>query len=161
MSNYKRIYLPNYSYYLTVVTHERQPLLIEHIALLRDSFRRSKKSYDYSIDAIVILPDHFHMVMTPTKPEEYSKIITAIKRNFVYGLDKASKVQAKQRLTASNQKRQHSGIWQRRFYEHTIRDEKDLHNILTYMHNNPTKHGLTQNPNDWQYSSWYKKIDVP
>jgi len=157
MSNYKRIYLPNYSYYLTVVTHERQPLLIEHIDLLRDSFRRSKKRYDYHIDAIVILPDHFHMVMTPENPSEYSKIITAIKRNFVYGLDKESKIQAKQRLTASTQRRQHSGIWQRRFYEHTIRDEKDLKNILTYMQNNPIKHGLTQSSNDWQYSSWYKQ----
>ena len=161
MSNYKRIYLANYSYYLTVVTHERQPLLIKYIDLLRDSFRRSKKSYEYSIDAIVILPDHFHMVITPAKPEEYSKIITAIKRNFVYGLDQKSKIQAKQRLTASTQKRQHSGIWQRRFYEHTIRDEKDLHAILVYMQNNPIKHGLTQSPNEWKYSSWYKKIDVP
>ncbi len=154
MSNYTRIYLQNYSYFLTVLTHGREPILIDNIELLRDSFRRSKKRYDYKIDAIVVLPDHFHMIITPAVAKEYSKIITYIKRAFVYGLDEVTKENAKATLSASTHRRQHSGIWQRRFYEHTIRDEKDMFNHLAYMENNPIKHGLVEKTEDWKYSSF-------
>ena len=115
MADYKRLYLQNYSYYLTMVTQYRQTILIDHIELLRDSFRRSKRKYDYKIDAIVILPDHIHMIITPKNPKDYSKIITYIKRYFIYGLDKELKAEAKNNLTSSTYQRQHSGIWQKRF----------------------------------------------
>ena len=153
MSNYKRIYLENYSYYLTVITQHRRPLLIDNIELLRDSFRRSKKRYTYIIDAIVILPDHIHMIITPKNPKEYSKIIAHIKRSFTYGLEQKVKDEARWNLTASSYRRNLSGVWQKRFYEHTIRDEKDYLNILNYIYNNPIKHGLVENINDWKYSS--------
>ena len=151
MSNYKRLYLQNYSYYLTVVTQGRIPILIDNIELLRDSFRRSKRKYDYVIDAIVILPDHIHMIITPKNPKEYSKIIAHIKRSFTYGLDIKIKEDSKFNLTASSYRRKLSGIWQKRFYEHTIRDEKDYNNILNYIQTNPIKHGLVNNINDWKY----------
>ena len=154
MSNYKRIYIQNHSYFLTVVTQRREPILIDNIALLRESFRRSKKRYDYKIDAIVVLPDHFHMIITPKVPEDYSAIISFIKRSFVYGLNEKSKQKFKTNLSTSQYKRQHSGVWQRRFYEHTIRDKKDLQNHLKYMENNPLKHGLVENIKDWKYSSF-------
>ena len=154
MSNYKRIYLENYSYYLTVVTQNRQPILVDNIELLRDSFRRSKRRYNYSIDAIVILPDHIHMIITPQNPKEYSKIITYIKRAFIYGLDKQFKEESKSNLTASSYRRQHSGVWQKRFYEHTIRDERDYAKILDYIYTNPIKHGLVEHLKDWEYSSF-------
>jgi len=105
MSNYKRIYLEQHSYYLTVVTHNRNPILIDNIELLRDSFRRSKKRYDYVINAIVILPDHIHMIITPKNPKEYSKIIALIKRSFTYGLDVKTKEEARWNLTASSYRR--------------------------------------------------------
>jgi len=123
--NYKRIYLDGYSYYLTLVTHERKPLLVDNIALLREAFKRSKQKYVYSIEAIVVLPDHLHMIITPQNARDYSKIIHHIKRSFVYGLDKQIKRQAKYELSDAKYKRGHAGIWQERFYEHTIRDEKD------------------------------------
>jgi len=153
MSNYKRIYLENYSYYLTLVTQNRKPLLIDNIELLRDSFRRSKRRYDYVIDGIVILPDHIHMIITPKNPKEYSKIIAHIKRSFTYGLEIKEKDDARWNLTASSYRRNLSGVWQKRFYEHTIRDEKDYYNILDYIYNNPIKHGLVNNIEDWKYSS--------
>jgi len=153
MSNYKRIYLKNYSYYLTVVTQNRKPILIDNIELLRDSFRRSKRKYDYVINSIVILPDHIHMIITPKNPKEYSKIIAHIKRSFTYGLDMKEKDDAKWNLTASSYRRNLSGVWQKRFYEHTIRDEKDYYNILDYIYHNPIKHSLVENINDWKYSS--------
>jgi len=62
---YRRIYLDSYSYYLTLVTQGRKPLLIENIDLLRDAFKRSKEKYDYAIEAIVILPNHLHMIIRP------------------------------------------------------------------------------------------------
>ncbi len=63
--NYKRIYADGYSYFLTMVTHKRKSLLVENIELLRYAFKLSKKKYEYRIDAIVVLPDHLHMIMTP------------------------------------------------------------------------------------------------
>jgi putative transposase len=154
MSNYKRLYLQNYSYYLTVVTQNRQPILINNIELLRDSFRRSKRKYNYEINAIVILPDHIHMILTPKNPKDYSKIIAHIKRSFSYGLDRQTKENSKFNLSASSYRRNLSGIWQKRFYEHTIRDEDDYNKIINYIYTNPIKHGLVQNIKDWKYSSF-------
>jgi len=145
MSNYKRFYLKNHSYYLTIVTQNRQPILIDNIELLRDSFRRSKRKYDYKIDAIVILPDHIHTIITPKNLKDYSKIIAHIKRSFTYGLDRETKDKSKFNLTESSYNRNLSGVWQKRFYEHTIRDEKDYNTIVNYIYTNPIKHGLVIN----------------
>ena len=93
--NYRRIYADGYSYFLTMVTHRRKPLLVENIELLRYAFKLSKKKYDYSIDAIVVLPDHLHMILTLKTVTEYSQIISSIKRSFVYGLDEKIKLEAK------------------------------------------------------------------
>ena len=152
--NYKRIFLEKYSYYLTLVTYRRQPLLVDNIELLRDAFKRSKRKYRYSINAIVILPDHLHMIITPQIATDYPKIIRAIKRSFVYGLDSRIKAEAKTVLNTQKYKRGHAGIWQERYYEHTIRDEKDMLEKFTYMKNNPIKHGYIENTQEWQYSSF-------
>ena len=156
--NYRRIFLDGYSYYLTLVTQGRKPLLIEHIELLRDAFKRSKERYDYRIDAIVILPDHIHMIITPRSATDYPKIIRHIKRSFVYGLDSTIKEESKNELSHKKYERGHAGIWQERYYEHTIRDEKDFLEILEYMKYNPLKHGLTENIDTWEYSSFYKSL---
>ena len=157
MANYKRVYLDGYSYFITMVTQGRNPILIDNIALLRDSFRRSKQRYDYQIDTVVILPDHLHMIITPDNPEEYSKIIAHIKRSFVYGLDASLKSKAKLHLSTSGCKRKLSGIWQKRFYEHTIRDEKDWLEKVHYIQHNAVKHAYVDTWEDWKYSSFAKK----
>jgi putative transposase len=159
--NYRRVFLDGYSYYLTLVTHRREPLLVANIELLRDSFRRSKQRYDYDIDAIVILPDHIHMIIRPKIASEYSKIIRHIKRSFVYGLNEHSKAIAKQSLGEKKYIRGHAGIWQERFYEHTIRDEKDYLEILNYIKYNPVKHGLVEDIEDWEYSSFHRRSGCP
>jgi len=160
--NYRRIYAEGYSYFLTMVTHGREPWLVENIDLLRYAFALSKKKYDYRINAIVVLPDHLHMIITPKISIEYSKIISHIKRSFVYGvvgrgvltptnnIDESRKVN----LSPSKYNRKHSGIWQERFYEHTIRDEKDWLEKIEYMKYNPVKHGLVEDIRDWKYSSF-------
>jgi len=157
MSNYTRLYLDGYSYFITIVTQGRNPILIDNIALLRDSFRRSKQRYDYHIDAIIILPDHLHMIITPKNPQDYSKIITHIKRSFVYGLDKNLKDNAKNKLTSSSYHRKLSGIWQKRFYEHTIRNEKDWLEKMHYIQYNAVKHEYVETWKQWQYSSFTKQ----
>ena len=110
MSNYKRVYLAGHSYFITMVTQGRMPILVDNIALLRDSFKRSMQRYNYHIDAIVVLPDHLHMIIMPKNPKEYSKIIAHIKRNFVYGLDASLKTKAKLHLSTSGYKRKLSAI---------------------------------------------------
>ena len=153
---YRRIYLDGHSYFITIITYNREPLLIENIDLLRDAFRRSKQKYTYVIDAIVVLPDHLHMIITPKDPKAYSKIISHIKRSFNYGLDTALKHRLKIQLSHSKYKRKHSGIWQERFYEHTIRNEKDRLEKMIYIQNNPVKHDLTERIDEWEYSSFFK-----
>jgi len=152
--NYKRIYADGYSYFLTLVTHGRKPLLVDNIELLRYAFQLSKQKYDYRIDAIVVLPDHLHMIMTPKISTDYSHIISSIKRSFVYGLDTKIKEEAKAEISASKYRRNHAGIWQERFYEHTIRDEKDWLEKMEYIQYNPLKHELIENIKDWKYTSF-------
>lgn len=152
--NYRRVYANGHRYFLTMVTHRRKPLLVDNIELLRYAFALSKKKYIYSIDAIVVLPDHLHMIITPKEATEYSKIISAIKRSFVYGLDEKTKEEAKAEISHAKYRRSHAGIWQERFYEHTIRDEKDWLDKMEYIKNNPLKHELVQNSNEWKYTSF-------
>ena len=156
--NYRRIYLDSYSYYLTLVTQGRKPLLVEHIDLLRKAFKLSKQKYEYSIEAIVILPDHLHMIIQPKVAIEYSKIIRHIKRSFVYGLDNETKEQAKTEISHAKYHRGHAGIWQERFYEHTIRDEKDWLEKMEYIKYNPIKHKYVENVEDWKHSSFVGRV---
>ena len=154
MSNYTRIFQDGYSYFITMVTQRREPILIEHIELLRKSFSLSKRRYTYTIDAIIVLPDHLHMIITPENAGEYPKIISHIKRSFVYGLNTELKEDAKMTLSRSSYNRKLSGIWQKRFYEHTIRNEKDWLEKIHYIKHNAVKHHLTDDWSDWKYSSF-------
>jgi len=139
---YRRIFEDGYSYFLTLVTHERKSLLVENIDLLRYAVKLSKKKHEYVLDAIVILPDHLHMIITPNIATDYPKIITHIKRSFVYGIEESVRNKSKNNLTTSKYKRGHAGVWQERYYEHTIRDEKDFKIRLDYIHFNHS----VQNP---------------
>jgi len=154
MSNYKRVFQDGYSYFITIVTQGREPLLIDNIDQLRYSFQLSKRNYAYQIDAIIILPDHIHMIITPQNATDYPKIISHIKRSFVYGLNENYKSEAKMKLTHSSYHRKLSGIWQKRFYEHTIKDKKDWLEKMNYIQQNAVKHGLVDDWNQWKYSSF-------
>ena len=148
MANYKRLFLTGHSYYFTIVTHQREAILINNIKILRESFQESMHHYHYSIDSIVILPDHIHMIMTPKYVNEYPKIIHAIKYNFSKRYQHNEIVQS-----SSRYKRQMKPIWQKRYYEHTIRDEKDYLRCIEYIRNNPIKHQYIENREVWKYLS--------
>ena len=79
---YRRVFLDGYSYYITMVTHQRNPILIENIELLRESFKYAKSLFLFHIDAIVVLPDHVHMIINVKSAKDYPKIISSIKRYF-------------------------------------------------------------------------------
>ncbi|HHD79776.1 MAG TPA: transposase [Epsilonproteobacteria bacterium] len=155
MSNYKRIFMDGYSYFITVVTHKRNPILIQNIALLRESFHVSKQKYIYEIEAIVILPDHFHMVITPKYAEDYPHIVRTIKQHFSKHCPKEDYTHLQQSF--SREKKGYSLVWQKRFYEHTIRNEKNLMEKMQYIQNNPVKHGYIEDISEWKYSSFYSK----
>ena len=152
MANYKRIFLDGYSYYLTVVTHKRNPILIDNIVLLRESFRVSKRKYRYKIEAIVILPDHFHMIITPKNAKDYPHIVRTIKQHFSKHCD--AKYYEHLEQSTSRQKEGYKPIWQKKYYEHTIRDQKDFEEKVNYIYNNPIKHGYAENIKDWKHSSY-------
>ena len=150
MANYKRLFLAGHSYYFTIVAHLRKPILIDNIELLREAFRESKRYYIYEIDAIVVLPDHIHMIITPKKTMEYPKIIHAVKYNFSkrYSCDEEID------QSYSRYKRKIQPIWQKRYYEHTIRDEKDYLRCLEYIRFNPVKHEYVYDTTEWKFSSF-------
>jgi putative transposase len=155
MPKYRRIFNDGHTYFLTVVTYQRNPILIDNIELLRESFRQSKKKHTYYIDAIVILPEHFHLLITLDSAKDYPKIIASIKSYFSRHCDKKHYAHLEQ--SHSRHKQRYKAVWQKKYYEQMIKNEKDFELHLKYVLNNPFKHGLVESVDDWIYSSFYKK----
>jgi len=107
------LYAKNHYVFITVVTYNRNHVLIKNINNLRQCIKRTKDFYDYEIFAAVILPDHFHMIIKPSNPIELSKIIAGIKRRFTKSLDESF---IDKEISVSRIKRNEKGVWQRRFY---------------------------------------------
>ena len=151
---YRRAFVKNGTYFFTVNLLERKTwLLIEYIDLLRLAFHKVKMRHPYRIDAMVILPDHLHIIMTlPKSDANYSKRWNLIKGYFSRSIEKAEK------LSNSRKLKRERGIWQRRFWEHMIRDDEDFENHINYIHYNPVKHGYVNNPVDWKHSSIHQYI---
>ena len=147
--NYKRLFIPNSSIFIKVVTNKRKPILIENIQYLREAFSVTKEKYKFDIIAIIINPDHFHMIIELDDIKIYPKVIGNIKRTFT----KISN------LNYEINKNRESNIWQRRYWEHTIRNEEDLYKHIDYIHFNSMKH-YNIVPKDWKYSSFKKFVEV-
>ena len=154
---YKRLKVPGSTYFFTLVTHNRKPILCEpeNIILLRSSFKRTMEKHPFTIDAIVILPDHLHCIWTlPPKDADFSTRWRLIKSWFSRNCH--HKYQGI--ISDSRKKKQEKAIWQRRFWEHLIKDKKDFINHLNYIHYNPVKHALVSSVKDWQYSSFHRYV---
>ncbi len=156
MPNYKRYYLENHNVFITVVTYNRNPILIENIEILRACFKETMQKFHFDIIAVVVLPDHFHIILNPENIDDFPKIIGTIKRNFTRKIDEKY---VDESISDSRKIRKEKGIWQRRFYDHIIRDEDDLEKHLDYIHYNPVKHDYSNSPIDWEYSSFRKYVD--
>ena len=151
---YRRNYVKGGSYFFTVNLLDRnKSLLVEHIDLLRESIRVVKFQRPFYIDAWVVLPDHLHAVLTlPDNDTDYSGRWREIKKRFSKSLPKT------EFLTQTRKRKNERGIWQRRFWEHTIVDERDYWHHVNYVHFNPLKHGLVERVVDWPYSSFHKAV---
>lgn len=151
MSAYRRPDIPGSSIFFTACLAMRgDDLLIREVARLREVFREVRTVRPFRIEAIVILPDHLHTVWTlPEGDSDYSGRWAAIKAGFSRGLPAG-------RLRPSHVRRREKGIWQRRFWEHHLRDEAELSAAISYCWTNPVRHGLVSDPADWPYSSWHR-----
>nr|WP_202813356.1 transposase [Legionella londiniensis] len=142
--------MPGGLYFFTVALQNRKSnLLVEQIDLLKDAFRAVKRTYPFQIKSYVILPDHLHMVWKlPEGDSNYSGRWQRIKGIFSKSINQCGIPLAK---TSHNEYR----LWQRRFWEHTIKDWLDFENHVNYIHYNPIKHGLVKHLRDWPYSSFH------
>ena len=151
---YRRHYHQGASYFFTINLADRSgDLLIKHVDVLRYAFKTVKQRYPFYIDAIVILPDHLHMVWTmPDNDADFSKRIKLIKYYFSYQIAKT------ERISNSRRRKGERGIWQRRFWEHCIRNEADYRIHIDYIHMNPVRHGYVERVQDWRYSSFHRFV---
>ncbi len=149
MSEYRRLYQPGGSYFFTVVTHQRIKILSlpDHISRLKSSFDKVMEKHPYAMEAFVILPDRVHCLwrMLPSN-SNYSIRWRLIKGYFSNGFnDPVNKRGEKQ-------------IWQRRSWEHLLRDHEYWRRHMDYIHYNPVKHGYVENPRDWPHSSFRQAV---
>ena len=151
---YRRHYHQGASYFFTINLADRSSdLLIKQIETLRYAFKTVKQRHPFYIDTIVILPDHLHMLCTmPNDDTDYSKRIKLIKYYFSYRITKT------ERISKNRQNKGERGIWQRRFWEHYIRNEVDYSAHIDYIHMNPVKHGYVEQIQDWRYSSFHRFV---
>ncbi|HGG05453.1 MAG TPA: transposase [Aliiroseovarius sp.] len=153
MSNYRRLYRPGGTYFFTVNLARRGASdLVDNIDLLRCAFSRTFAEHPTHCDAIVILPDHIHAVWTlPAGDADYSQRWRKIKARFSHWVGERGRSPSKHR-------KRERGLWQRRFWEHTIRGPGDFRACVQYCRNDPVKHGLAARPEDWVFSSIHRDI---
>ncbi len=151
MSRYRRLHRPGATIFFTVnLAHRGSDLLVREIETLRAAVRTTRRECPFQIDARVVLPDHMHCIWSlPAGDAAYSKRWGVIKARFSMQLDGGGRRQ-------SHIKRREKGIWQRRFWEHHIRDDDDFAAHVNYCWINPVKHGLVNEARDWPYSSYHR-----
>jgi putative transposase len=154
MTEYRRIYRSGGIYFFTLtLADRRQNWLTSHLAALKQSVRIEQQRAPFSLQAWVVLPEHLHLLMRlPDGDHDFSNRLRRIKGNFSRQLPR-NDVRASQLLKGER------GIWQRRFWEHLIRDERDWQQHFDYIHYNPVKHGQVQRVIDWPYSSFHTYVE--
>ena len=165
MPNYRRIIAPGATYFFTLNTFNRQSLLTEDIvrASLRRAIDEVRIEMPFQIDAWVLLPDHLHAIWTlPSGDADFSKRWSIIKRRVSQACQHLISIDASTERESHRQiaitKRREITFWQRRFWEHMIRDENDLQRHLDYVHINPLKHGYVKRVQDWPYSTFHRYV---
>ncbi|WFU30441.1 transposase [Bradyrhizobium brasilense] len=154
MVTYRRNFIAGGSFFFTVNLEDRRlRLLTDHIDQLRAAFRETRERHPFTTEAIVILPDHLHAVWSlPEGDADFATRWRQIKSTFSRSLPVG------ELISGSRAARSERGIWQRRYWEHTIRDESDLTRHIDYVHINPLKHGLVKRVRDWPYSSFHRMV---
>ena len=152
---YRRADVDGGTYFFTVNLAERKrTLLIDEIDKLKSTIAKVKKDHPFKIDACVVMPDHLHAVWTlPKRDNDFATRWMLIKAGFSRQIKKG------ERINASRKSKGERGIWQRRYWEHLIKNEKDYERHVDYIHYNPVKHGFVNNVIDWPYSTFHRYVD--
>jgi putative transposase len=157
--NYRRAYVPGGTFFFTVVTHRRRRLfhLEANRTLLGEVIRDCQRDWPFEMNAVALLPDHLHTLWSlPAGDGDFSGRWSVIKKEFTVrflaggGRDN--------RVSRGKTREGRRGIWQRRFWEHTIEDEDDFQTHFDYIHYNPVKHGYAKCPRDWGPSSFHRWV---
>ncbi|MCW5604803.1 MAG: transposase [Burkholderiales bacterium] len=159
MPNYRRAKVAGGTYFFTVTLADRKSdLLIKEIGRLRRAYADVVKRLPFETVAICVLPDHLHAIWSlPVGDDDFAKRWSLIKSGFSRGQSSVSR-------SVSQIVKREKGIWQRRYWEHLIRDEIDLVRHVDYIHLNPVKHGLVSAVAQWPHSSFHRYVkrgDLP
>lgn len=153
MVRYRRNFAAGGTFFLTATLADRRSrVLVDKISALRLAFNQTRREHPFAIDAVVVLPDHLHIMMSlPPDDADFSIRLSLIKRRFTIALLQSG-------LTLNRRSNGGIALWQRRFWEHTIRNEKDFERHADYIHFNPVKHGLVTRVCDWPHSSFHRYV---
>jgi putative transposase len=155
MRTYRRVRVAGAIYFLTFNLAQRRnaSLLVDRVDALREAFKYVRVRWPFTTHAIVILPDHLHwLVELPEGDSNFSTRVRLIKSAFSRAID------SEESIHASRMKKGERGIWQRRFWEHVIRDELDFQRHMDYIHFNPVKHGHVKRARDWPHGSFLRCV---
>ena len=159
MSHFRRANTRGATYFFTVVTYRRRAFLCDgdvRIAL-RSAINKVRSQHPFTIDACVLLPDHIHAIWTlPPNDADFAKRWQLIKHYVTQSC--GARLHKTEWMTASKTKHRESTLWQRRYWEHQIKDEQDLQRHIDYIHYNPVKHGLVAQVKDWPYSTFHRYV---
>jgi putative transposase len=153
MVRYRRNFRAGGTFFITATLANRSgSVLTDHVESLRSAVMQTRREHPFVIDAIVVLPDHLHLVMTlPEGDIDFSSRLSLIKRRFTTVVQKAG-------VKIAHRPNGELMLWQRRFWEHTIRDDTDFERHIDYIHFNPVKHNLVTRVRDWPYSSFHRYV---
>lgn len=156
---YRRVKIEGASYFFTLVTHDRQPLFRDpqSVQMLSDAIAKVGIRHPFTIEAQVVLPDHMHTIWTlPDSDANYATRLRLIKEAFTRAYCKRFGLPTR---TETARTRGEQPVWQRRFWEHVIRDEQDYAAHVDYIHHNPVRHGLVTAPRDWPHSTFAQWVE--
>lgn len=159
MSEYIRSYTQGATYFFTLVSYNRRDIFCneDFLQAFKNSIKQIQQQYHFEIIAWVQLPDHLHCIWKmPENDANYSMRWSQIKRLTTQACPQYQL--SLNELSHSKAKRHERGVWQRRFFEHQIKDEADLIKHMDYLHYNPIKHGLVTRVLDWPYSSFHRCV---
>lgn len=160
MSEYRRWLVPGATYFFTVVTYQRRPIFRteEAVHLLGAVMRELRGTNPFHTIAMVVLPEHLHCVWSlPPEDADFSTPWKRIKREFtIRWIEQGGSDLS---VSAARRLRGERGIWQRRFWEHQVKDESNLEHCCDYIHYNPVKHGYVARPSEWPWSTYPKFVD--
>ncbi len=159
MSKYFRVKLPGGCYFFTLVTFGRSKFLTSETArhILRQVWKEVQRKHPFNVEAMCLLPDHLHCIWRlPDGDDDTPKRWRPIKAMFSKRYLKAGGIEGQR--NQSRRGKSEAAVWQRRYWEHTIRNDTDFAMHFDYIHFNPVKHGFVSSPQDWKWSSFHRYL---